>query len=160
LHLVSFYLGCRTLILVFINLPSKPFLFIASNSYFFNWCHLVEVLVRPTKMDANHTLFSSVTLLHEVPLLGYQVYNVCVNHPMKIVSDGMWSHASSIPSQSSYTILQLQIVIIFIVTQSFHFILKQLGIPYFVSQVMVGIYPLFYIYILITFILLVSIPSF
>ncbi|ESW18163.1 hypothetical protein PHAVU_006G018300 [Phaseolus vulgaris] len=90
-------------------------------------------------MDANHTLFSSVTLLHEVPLLGYQVYNVCVNHPMKIVSDGMWSHASSIPSQSSYTILQLQIVIIFIVTQSFHFILKQLGIPYFVSQVMAGL---------------------
>jgi len=91
-------------------------------------------------MEANQTLFSSVTLLHEVPELGFEAYNVCVHHPMKIISDGIWTqHGSALPTQYSYTMLELQIVIIFVVTQGFHFILSRLGVPYFVSQVMVGI---------------------
>ncbi|WVY93797.1 hypothetical protein V8G54_032885 [Vigna mungo] len=66
-------------------------------------------------MDANQTLFSSVTLLHEVPSLGFEVYNVCVNHPMKIISDGIWTqHGSALPTQYSYTMLELQILIIFV----------------------------------------------
>ncbi|KOM51901.1 hypothetical protein LR48_Vigan09g056000 [Vigna angularis] len=90
-------------------------------------------------MDANQTLFSSVMLLHEVPSLGFEVYNVCVNHPMKIISDGIWTqHGSALPTQYSYTMLELQILIIFVVTQGFHFILNRLGVPFFVSQVMTG----------------------
>jgi len=159
LHLVSLFLVCRTLILLFINVPDNSFLFIANNSYFIN-CDLVQDPASATKMNSNQTLFSSVTLLHQVPSLRFEVYNVCVNHPMKIISDGILNHhASAIPSQSSFTMLELQFVIIFVITQSFHFILKRLGIPYFVSQVMVGIYP-FILYIVINFLLLVSIPSF
>ncbi|CAJ1964603.1 unnamed protein product [Sphenostylis stenocarpa] len=90
-------------------------------------------------MDSNQTLFSSVTLLQDLPSIRHEIYNVCMNQPMKIVSDGIWNpHASAIPSQSAYTMLQLQMVIIFIVTQAIHFILKQFGIPPFVSQVMAG----------------------
>nr|KYP45473.1 K(+)/H(+) antiporter 13 [Cajanus cajan] len=60
---------------------------------------------------------------------------------MTIISDGIWSghnHIGSIPSKSAFTMLELQIVIIFAVTQGFHFFLKRIGIPYFVSQVMAG----------------------
>jgi len=61
-----------------------------------------------------------------------------MNQPMKIISDGIWTPENgAIPSESAFTVLELQIVTIFVVTQGFHFILKRLGIPYFVSQVMV-----------------------
>ncbi|RDY10860.1 Cation/H(+) antiporter 4, partial [Mucuna pruriens] len=90
-------------------------------------------------MDSNQTIFSSATILYNIPIERHQIYNVCMNQPMKIISDGIWSQRSgAIPSQSAFTMLELQIVTIFAVTQGFHFILKRLGVPYFVSQVMAG----------------------
>ncbi|TKY46630.1 Cation/H(+) antiporter 4 [Spatholobus suberectus] len=90
-------------------------------------------------MDLNQTIFDSVTYLYDVPTMRQQVYNVCLDQPMKIVSNGIFNnHNGAIPSQSAFTMLELQIVIIFAVTQGFHFILKRIGAPYFVSQVMAG----------------------
>ncbi|RDY10865.1 Cation/H(+) antiporter 4, partial [Mucuna pruriens] len=90
-------------------------------------------------MDANQTIFSSATFLYELPGSRHQVYNACIEKPMNIISDGIWTHPTgAIPSKSAFTIVELQIAIIFLVTQGFHFILKRLGIPYFVSQVMTG----------------------
>ncbi|KAK7401011.1 hypothetical protein VNO78_12321 [Psophocarpus tetragonolobus] len=90
-------------------------------------------------MNSNETIFSSATLLFEIPLVRRQIYNVCISQPMKIISDGIWTpNEGSKPLESAFTMLELQIVVIFAITQCFHFILKQLGIPYLVSQVMTG----------------------
>ncbi|KAG2394632.1 Cation/H(+) antiporter 4 Protein [Vigna angularis] len=90
-------------------------------------------------MNFNQTIFSSATLLVSIPLSRREIYNVCMDQPMKIISDGIWNHPNgSSPAQSAYTMLQIQMVIIFAITQAFHFILKQFGFPYFVSQVMAG----------------------
>ncbi|KAK7401003.1 hypothetical protein VNO78_12312 [Psophocarpus tetragonolobus] len=90
-------------------------------------------------MDFNQTIFSSVTYLYEDPKKPHRVYNVCIDQPMKIVSDGIWSsNNGASPMESAFTLLELQMVIIFAITQGCHFILKRLGIPYFVSQVMAG----------------------
>ncbi|KAK7401012.1 hypothetical protein VNO78_12322 [Psophocarpus tetragonolobus] len=90
-------------------------------------------------MNSNQTIFSSVAFLHEVPKMRRETYNVCVTQPLKIVSDGIWtSNEGSKPLESAFTMLELQIVIIFAITQLFHVILKRLGIPLFVSQVMTG----------------------
>ncbi|KAH1189277.1 Cation/H(+) antiporter 4 [Glycine max] len=87
----------------------------------------------------NQTIFSSATFAYDIPLKRHEIYNVCMNQPMKIISDGIWTPENgAIPSESAFTVLELQIVTIFVVTQGFHFILKRLGIPYFVSQVMAG----------------------
>jgi len=77
-----------------------------------------------------------------------------MDQPMKIISDGIWEYPNgSSPSQSAYTMLELQMVIIFAVTQAFHFILKQLGFPYFISQVMVCPFSM----LIIVFLLLLSV---
>lgn len=90
-------------------------------------------------MDANQTIFSSYTFMFTEPEKRHEIYNVCMDQPMKIISNGIWTHhLGAIPSQSAFTMLELQIVTIFVVTQCFHFILKRLGFPYFVSQIMAG----------------------
>ncbi|KAL2322318.1 hypothetical protein Fmac_026697 [Flemingia macrophylla] len=94
-------------------------------------------------MNSNQTIFSSEMYMYDIPVTRTQVYNVCFEQPMKVVSNGIWSndsghHIQFIPSQSAFTIFELQILVIFVVTQGFHFILKRIGIPYFVSQVMAG----------------------
>ncbi|KAK7333785.1 hypothetical protein VNO80_30564 [Phaseolus coccineus] len=90
-------------------------------------------------MNSTQTIFSSATLIVTIPMSRREIFNVCMDQPMKIISDGIWEYPNgSPPSQSAYTMLELQIVTIFAVTQAFHFILKQLGFPYFVSQVMAG----------------------
>nr|KYP35633.1 K(+)/H(+) antiporter 13 [Cajanus cajan] len=60
--------------------------------------------------------------------------------PPKIISDGMWSNSTSgiLPHRATMPILELQIITIFLITQFFHTILKRMGFPYFVSQIMAG----------------------
>ncbi|KAK7267616.1 hypothetical protein RIF29_20294 [Crotalaria pallida] len=55
-------------------------------------------------------------------------------------SEGLWVHHSDggSPLKSPTTILQLQILTIFVITQCFHFVLKHTGIPHFVSSVLAG----------------------
>ncbi|KAK7304881.1 hypothetical protein VNO77_42774 [Canavalia gladiata] len=90
-------------------------------------------------MESNQTIFSSVTLVKVYEEDRFHSYNVCLYQPMKIVSEGIWTnHTYHIPSQSAFTMLELQIITIFLITQTFHFLLKRLGVPYFVSQVMAG----------------------
>ncbi|KAF1891857.1 hypothetical protein Lal_00016887 [Lupinus albus] len=92
-------------------------------------------------MNLNYTL---LTIIAELPnnlsKPHNHFYNVCVDLPPNVVSDGIWaSHKTgALPSISSFTILELQIITIFTVTQSFHFFLKRTGLPYLVSQVMAG----------------------
>ncbi|XP_061370601.1 cation/H(+) antiporter 4-like [Gastrolobium bilobum] len=83
--------------------------------------------------------FTSVTFVREVIPGRYQIYNVCVDEP-KIVSDGIWANRTTgaLPTHSTFTMLELQILIIFVITQIFHFSFKRLGLPYFISQVMTG----------------------
>ncbi|KAK7385886.1 hypothetical protein VNO78_31827 [Psophocarpus tetragonolobus] len=70
----------------------------------------------------------------------YVYYNVTVDMPPKVVSDGMWGNKAygALPSTATLPLLELQILIIFTITQCFHLILKRLGFPYFVSQMMAG----------------------
>lgn len=94
-----------------------------------------------TTMDPNQTLFTLITQKNESFNGRLRYYNTCIDLPPKITSEGIWaSHTTGAsPSHSSFTILELQIISIFVTTQSFHFFLKRLGFPYFISQVMVCI---------------------
>lgn len=65
--------------------------------------------------------------------------NVCIDMPPKVVSDGFWANhpQAAKPMQSTLPLLELQILTIFAITQCFHLVLKRLGVPYFVSQILV-----------------------
>ncbi|KAJ1384120.1 Sodium/solute symporter superfamily [Sesbania bispinosa] len=91
-------------------------------------------------MDPNQTFFSSIQLMNYTvpPWDRIQFYNVCIDQPQKLISDGIWANNHAFPSKSTFTMLELQILVIFMITQSFHFLLKPMGFPYFVSQVMAG----------------------
>lgn len=70
----------------------------------------------------------------------FLAFDVCVGLPPKIGSNGLWGsqlHGSPSPFSSTLPLFEMQILTIFIITQSFHLVLKHLGIPYFVSQIMV-----------------------
>ena len=97
-----------------------------------------------TKMEVNRTIFESAAVNKTNPRS--VVYDVCVNMPPKIVSDGIWADPDigSFPSHSSLTMFELQIITIFTLIHCFHFVLKRLGFPYFVSQLVVcSISPLY-----------------
>ncbi|XP_020229520.1 cation/H(+) antiporter 4 [Cajanus cajan] len=90
----------------------------------------------------NNTIFSSVVFdeYNSDPNRRYVLYNVSIEMPAKIVSDGMWGNTTydALPNRATMPLLQFQIIIIFLITQCFHTILKGLGFPYFVSQMMAG----------------------
>lgn len=71
--------------------------------------------------------------------LRFLVIDVCIHMPPKVVSDGFFGTGSQhlSPMVTSLPLLELQIVIIFAITQCLHLLLKRLGAPYFVSQVLV-----------------------
>ncbi|RDX65266.1 Cation/H(+) antiporter 4, partial [Mucuna pruriens] len=82
----------------------------------------------------------------------YVFYNVSVDMPPKIISDGIWGDTTygAVPTRATMPLLQLQILTIFVITNCFHSVLKRLGFPYFVSQIMVR--PLAF-YLLLSFFL-------
>lgn len=93
-------------------------------------------------MNSSKSLFTSITLLPEVGNMSrYEVYNVCIEQPQMIIAEGIWASHTAVPPKSSFTMLEIQIIAIFLITQLFHFFLKRLGFSYFISQVMVYIHP-------------------
>ncbi|KAK4272066.1 hypothetical protein QN277_020666 [Acacia crassicarpa] len=89
-------------------------------------------------MNPNETLFTQVDVLSSSPV--HTIYNVCINIPPRIASDGIWgSHRhSASPLKASYPIFELQVIVIFAITHALHFLFKRLGFPLFFSQMMAG----------------------
>ncbi|KAJ1432093.1 Sodium/solute symporter superfamily [Sesbania bispinosa] len=95
------------------------------------------------KMVLNQTIYRNAVLNYKLtdPDHRFLVFNVCIDVPPNIVSDGLWGEpirGALQPSRSTLPLFEMQILTIFMITQCFHLILKRLGIPYFVSQVMAG----------------------
>lgn len=135
------------------------------NLFFLHWTlHCIDLsnfyIMGPFIMDTNETLlkihdtiFSAVMLNNTMsdPERKFAVFDVSIDMPPKIASDGLWGDQSygALPKRSTLPLLEVQIFLIFIITQCFHTVLKRLGFPYFVSQMMVCIY--IYIYLLSAF---------
>ncbi|KAK7316588.1 hypothetical protein RJT34_00166 [Clitoria ternatea] len=86
----------------------------------------------------NGTLFFSVNEMH---INDFHTYNVCIDLPPPMRSDSIFAtHNYGVSSllHRPLTILELQIVTIFMITQCFHFFLKRLSLPYFFSSAMAG----------------------
>ncbi|KAK7304882.1 hypothetical protein VNO77_42775 [Canavalia gladiata] len=91
-------------------------------------------------MDTSYAFLS----VNELPKHDYRgaSYNVCIHLPPDITSNGVFEiddNGASTLLQHPLTILELQIVTIFAITQCFHFLLKRLELPYFISSVMAGL---------------------
>ncbi|KAA8542521.1 hypothetical protein F0562_023673 [Nyssa sinensis] len=61
----------------------------------------------------------------------------CIRFPPKIHSIGFWNNED--PFQYSVPVAELQMVVIFVLTQLLHFPLKRFGIPSLFSEIMAGI---------------------
>ncbi|KAK7318952.1 hypothetical protein RJT34_03661 [Clitoria ternatea] len=83
--------------------------------------------------NATETIFTQVNLTNNF------TYNVCTWTPPIIVSDGIWGGHARAPMKSSLPLFELQILLIFAVTQICHFFLKIFNFPPFVSQLMAGL---------------------
>jgi len=94
-----------------------------------------------THMILDRTIFphSFINTTASDPDSKFLVLHVCIDMPPKVVSDGIWANHDQVakPMQSTLPLLELQILTIFAITQCFHLVLKRLGVPYFVSQIMV-----------------------
>jgi hypothetical protein len=94
-----------------------------------------------TDLILERTIFnsSSINATLSDKDLRFLVVDVCVDLPPKVVSDGIWAnHDQGVkPMKSTLPLLELQILTIFAITQCFHLVLKRIGVPYFVSQIMV-----------------------
>lgn len=66
--------------------------------------------------------------------------NVCSAAPPNIVSDGIWGGQENgrVPLKSALPMFELQVVIIFIITQICNFFLRRLDFPEFIGQMMVS----------------------
>ncbi|MED6152387.1 hypothetical protein PIB30_091580 [Stylosanthes scabra] len=86
----------------------------------------------------NQTIFKEVRVVESRPESA--IYEICLHMPPRIVSDGIWADekTSQSPLESSLTLLEMQILVIFGLMHCFHFVLKRFGFPYFVSQLLVG----------------------
>ncbi|CAL5190424.1 unnamed protein product [Lathyrus oleraceus] len=96
-----------------------------------------------TDMIFDHTIFPfiSINTNSSDKDLRFLVVDVCMDMPPKIVSDGIWANRDDgvKPMKATLPLLELQILTIFAITQCFHLVLKRLGVPYFVSQIMAGL---------------------
>lgn len=96
-----------------------------------------------TMIRLNETIFQAVVFQNNNsdPDGRFLNYIVSIDMPSKIVSDGFWcaEDYGARPNRSTLPLLEVQIFTIFLTTQCIHFVLKRLGIPFFVSQVMVHV---------------------
>ncbi|XP_061369170.1 cation/H(+) antiporter 4-like [Gastrolobium bilobum] len=85
--------------------------------------------------NANETLFKTITKINET------WYNVCYDAPPHTVSDGLWGGKENgrTPMKSFLPMFELQVLIIFALTQIFRLLLKPLVLPQFISQMMAGL---------------------
>jgi hypothetical protein len=61
----------------------------------------------------------------------------CIDLPPLVHSQGIWTYIHSGTVQSTLPLLQLQMVLIFTLTQASHYILKRYGVPKFTTQLLV-----------------------
>ncbi|KAL5101558.1 hypothetical protein RYX36_005885 [Vicia faba] len=96
-----------------------------------------------TEMILDNTIFPfvSINTTFSDKDLKFLVLDVCIDMPPRVVSDGIWANRDYgvKPMKTTLPLLELQILTIFAITQSFHLVLKRLGVPYFVSQIMAGL---------------------
>ncbi|EEF38951.1 monovalent cation:proton antiporter, putative [Ricinus communis] len=66
---------------------------------------------------------------------------MCTKLPPNINSNGIWENINSPNSVLTYSLplLQLQIIMIFFITQACHFVLKHFGFPIIISQLIAGV---------------------
>ncbi|OIV97463.1 hypothetical protein TanjilG_10987 [Lupinus angustifolius] len=83
----------------------------------------------------NATLFFSVIKVNESTNL------VCFEAPPHIVSDGIFGGKTNgrTPMKSFLPMFEMQMLLIFVLTQICHFILKPLGLPQFIPQMTAGL---------------------
>ncbi len=83
---------------------------------------------------------SNDTLLYEIKRLNETIYTVCIESPPPIVSDGLWGdHVNGKgPMKSFLPMFELQLIIIFALTQICSFLLKPLRLPQFLPQMIVS----------------------
>lgn len=83
---------------------------------------------------SNETVFLSITKFNETS------YQVCYDAPPHTTSDGLWGgqHNGRTPMKSIFPLFELQVLVIFAITQICRFLLKPLGLPLFISQMMVS----------------------
>lgn len=87
-------------------------------------------------LNANETMFLSITEVDE----RRQRYQVCLDAPPHIVSDGLWRSRSQnprTPMRSFLPLFELQVLLIFALTQICRLILVPFKVPLFISQMMV-----------------------
>ncbi|CAJ1848913.1 unnamed protein product [Sphenostylis stenocarpa] len=86
---------------------------------------------------ANETAFLSVTEVDERS----RRYQVCYAAPPHIVSDGLWRSKPNTrsPMKSFLPLFELQVLLIFVVTQICRLLLLPLKLPLFISQMMAGL---------------------
>ncbi|KAI4305535.1 hypothetical protein L6164_028898 [Bauhinia variegata] len=90
-------------------------------------------------MNPNETFYEEIAQIGASP--NSTSYNVCM-HFLNINSDGIWGNYSGdkfSPLRSSLPVIEMQLIVIFVVTQLCHFILKHLGCPALVSQMLAGL---------------------
>ncbi|TKY47832.1 Cation/H(+) antiporter 4 [Spatholobus suberectus] len=88
-------------------------------------------------LNPNETMFRSITTLNETT----SRYLVCIDAPPHIVSDGLWGGGKNgrTPMKSFLPLFELQVLLIFAITQICRLLLKPLGLPIFISQMMAGL---------------------
>ncbi|XP_027337591.1 cation/H(+) antiporter 4-like [Abrus precatorius] len=81
------------------------------------------------------------TMYHSIKEVGLNTYEVCYDAPPHIVSDGLWAvgERRRSPMKSFLPMFELQVLIIFTITQICRVLLKPLGLPLFISQMMAGL---------------------
>lgn len=98
----------------------------------------------------NFNITANESLFLKVEKLNGTLYNVCSAAPPNIVSDGLWGGQTNgrTPMRSSFPVFELQVLVIFAITQICNFFLKHLDFPEFVSQMIVSTLLLLHIFII------------
>ncbi|KAK2384217.1 cation/H antiporter [Trifolium repens] len=91
-------------------------------------------------LNVNETLFLSLSFNSSVDSTTVTL-NVCSAAPPNIVSDGFWGGQINgrVPSKSSLPMFEMQVLVIFTITQIFNLFLKRLDFPEFIGQMMAGL---------------------
>ncbi|KAK7331460.1 hypothetical protein VNO77_25685 [Canavalia gladiata] len=96
-------------------------------------------IVLHTKMNLNpnETMFRSITVMNG----SSSTYMVCYDVPPHIGSDGLWGvgEHSRAPMKSFLPLFELQVLIIFGITQICRFLLMPMRFPLFISQMIAGL---------------------
>ncbi|CAJ2677470.1 unnamed protein product [Trifolium pratense] len=92
-------------------------------------------------LSANQTLFLSISYFNTSLDSTTLTFNVCSAAPPNIVSDGLWGGQKNgrVPMKSALPMFEMQVLVIFAITQIFDLFLKRLDFPEFIGQMMAGL---------------------